>query len=90
MDNEKLAKAIVALYSVVSQNDDWDDTDEVIQNIAFQLFQKTDCPAVDFGAMLAVGGMNVNWAADFCDVPIRHLLWACHNAQAILSPVEVP
>ena len=81
MDNKKLAKAIVALYSVVSQNDDWDDTDEAVQNAAFQLFQKADCSAVDFGAMLAVGGMNVNWVADFCDVPIRQLLWACQERE---------
>ena len=71
MDNEKLAKAIVALYSVVSQKDDWDDTDEAIQNAAFQLYEKVDLHPVDFAVMLFTNGMHLEHAINFCDVAKR-------------------
>ncbi len=96
MDNEKLAKAIAVLYSVVTPNDNWDDTDEAIQTAAFLLYEKADCAAVDFGVLLYAEGLTTNFIADFCDVSIRSLLWACQERetelqrQAILSPVEVP
>lgn len=77
MDNEKLAKAIAALYSVASQSDEWDDTDEVIQKAAFSMYEAADCQPIDFGVLLYKAGMNSNFVAEFCDVPIRQLLWAC-------------
>lgn len=81
MDNEKLAKAIVALYSVSNSDvDKWDDADEAINNAAFLLFEKVDCGAIDFGVMLVKNGMSQDFVQDFCDVSARTLGWACREA----------
>ena len=71
MDNNKLAKAIVALYSATSQDDNWDDTDEAIQSIAFLVYAEVDLHPADFAVLLVSNGMQLEHAVNFCDVSKR-------------------
>ena len=81
MNNEKLAKAVVELYSVGSMDSNkWDDADEAIDEAAFLLFDKADCGAIDFGVLLVKNGMLQDFVQDFCDVSARTLGWACKEA----------
>ncbi len=57
MDNEKLAKAIVALYSVIAQSER-DDTDDELLETCFSLYEKVDLYPVEFSWVCLYLGLS--------------------------------
>ncbi len=83
LDNDKLAAAIVALYALTSKGDDWTDTDEVLQQAAFQLWEKSDWDAERMAVYLWQHGLGEEFAMSFTDIS-RERFWA-----AVRTTLEV-
>lgn len=75
IDNEKLAAAIVALYTVTSKGGFWTDTDELIQQHAFQLWQKMSWDGTTMAVHLWRNGWPIEQACSFADIDER-AFWA--------------
>lgn len=72
IENQKLARAIAAMYTATTSEPDggWTDTDELIQQAAFALYEKVDCYPVEFAQMLIDAGMDRGTAIDFTDISV--------------------
>ncbi len=76
MNNEKLAKAIVALYAVIAQSGR-DDADDELLETCFSLYEKkVDIYPIEFSALLYKSGMPLDDVCDFCEVTEREILYA--------------
>ena len=70
--NVKIAKAIVALYAVATQpevSNEWSDTDELLQDVAFRLYSAVHCYEQDFAVFMMQAGASVQLVSDFLDLP---------------------
>ncbi len=85
MDNEKLAKAITQMYTVVAE-DNLDDSDEIIQEAAFSISGYKTCNAAQFAVLLVKAGLHHEVALDFCDITEREYALALSSKD---SPVVI-
>lgn len=69
LDNNKLAKAIAAILALTESQDElWTDDDDTVQELAFQLWEWSDAHPGEMVRLLMAEGLDLNVAADFCDV----------------------
>ena len=68
MDNQKLAKAVAALFALTSEGD-WTETDDALNEAAIGIWEKVDCHRWEFAAMLIREGVEVDAAIALTDTP---------------------
>lgn len=81
MNSEQLAKAIVALYTTTSRDGQWTDTDELIQQQAFRLWEVCEWSSERMAVYLWRNGWNVENACAFANNLHPNLFWQEVKAQ---------
>lgn len=78
MNNQKLAKAVAALFALQTQDGEYPDTDEALNTAAVVLWEAADCHRWEFAAMLINEGVEVDVAIAMTDTP-NYETWMVQN-----------
>ena len=84
IDNDKLAAAIVALYTVVSRDGNWGESDELVQQQAFGLWNAMTWSAEAMALyLMRNGGWNEDDTAEFVDISLSRVraVWREYEAE---------
>ncbi len=88
MNNKQIARAITALYALTSDGAEWTDTDELLQQAAFKLWEGSDADTLDMIVLLQNAGMGDNLIASFLDVTLATVRRAASDLQWIMAGVQ--